>query len=356
MTRTTFGMLANGTAVAAVELTNSKGIKARVIAYGATLQSLEAPDRKGRLDTITLGYDTITDYEQQPPILGATVGRYANRIAGGRFALDGHSYQLALNNGNNSLHGGTIGFDKHLWSIVAVTSGPQAVSVSLQRISLDGEEGYPGNLNVRVTYTLTEANELIVSYLATTDKPTIVNLTNHALFNLAGVASGRSAMDSTLQIEADAYTPVDATLIPTGEIKPVAGSALDFRKAVTIATRMRDARDTQILFGRGIDHNFVLRGGVVAKPRLACTLVDRVSGRGMRVLTTEPGLQVYTGNFLDGTVQGHSGQLMRQGDGIALETQKFPDSPNRPTFPSARLEPGQSYQQVTVHQLFIAGD
>jgi aldose 1-epimerase len=243
-----------------------------------------------------------------------------------------------------------------LWSIVAVTSGPQAVSVSLQRISLDGEEGYPGNLNVRVTYTLTEADELIVSYLATTDKPTIVNLTNHALFNLAGVASGRSAMDSTLQIEADAYTPVDATLIPTGEIKPVAGSALDFRKAVTIATRMRDARDTQILLGRGIDHNFVLRGGVVAKPRLACTLVDRASGRGMRILTTEPGLQVYTGNFLDGTVQGHGGQLMRQGDGIALETQKFPDTPNRPTFPSARLEPGQSYQQVTVHQLFIAGD
>jgi aldose 1-epimerase len=352
--RASFGKMPDGTAIEAVELANGHGVKARIITYGATLQSLDAPDRNGKVDTITLGYDTLAGYLDTPQYFGATVGRYANRIAAGRFVLDGRTHQLALNNGKNALHGGKAGFDKRIWSIAQVESGAQIATASFTRVSEDGEEGYPGKLTVRVSYALSETDALTISYRATTDKPTVVNLTNHALFNLAGTASARSAMDASLQIEADGYTPVDATLIPTGEIKPVAGSPFDFRKPMPLSARLRDARDPQILLGRGIDHNFVLRGGVTAKPKLAATLVDAASGRGMRILTTEPGVQVYTGNFLDGTVPGHGGQLMRQGDGIALEAQRFPDTPNKPAFPSARLEPGATYEQVTMHQLFIA--
>lgn len=351
-TRAPFGTLTDGTAVEAVELTNHAGVKARVITYGATLQSLETPDRHGKGDVITLGYDAIGDYERHPQYLGATIGRYANRIAGGRFVLDDHAYQLALNNGPNSLHGGSVGFGQRLWTIDAVRAEGGVASVTLSRVSPDGEEGYPGNLTVRVTYSLAENNELTMSYLATTDRPTVINLTNHALFNLAGASSGRGALESTLQIEADAYTPIDATLIPTGPLTPVAGSDFDFRSPVILGSRVRDARDAQVSFGRGIDHNFAIRGGTQATPRLAATLIDQVSGRGMKLLTTEPGLQVYSGNFLDGTLQGHGGQLMRQGDGLALEAQHFPDSPNQPRYPSVRLDPGQTYHQVTVLRLF----
>ena len=354
-TRAPFGTLSDGTVIEAVELTNRAGVRARVITYGATLQSLAAPDRHGKVDTITLGYDAISDYEGHPQYLGATIGRYANRIAGGRFALDGHTYQLALNNGPNSLHGGSAGFDKRLWAIDAAQAAGGVASVTLSRVSPDGEEGYPGNLTVRVTYSLADNNELTMSYLASTDRPTVINLTNHALFNLAGTASGRGALDSTLQVEADAYTPIDATLIPTGALAPVAGSDFDFRSPVVLASRVRDARDPQIQLGRGFDHNFAIRGGLQATPRLAATLVDQASGRGMTLLTTEPGLQVYSGNFLDGTLAGHDGQLMRQGDGLALEAQHYPDSPNQPSYPSVRLNPGQTYRQVTVLRFFTLG-
>jgi aldose 1-epimerase len=349
--RASFGTLADGTPVPVVELRNSKGIRARVIAYGASLQSLEAPDRHGTVDLITLGYDTIAGYEQQRMYNGVTVGRYANRIAGARFSLDGRSYQLATNDGSNSLHGGTRGFDKRLWSIVEVAAAKESASVTLSLTSADDEEHFPGNLSVRVTYTLSEANALTISYVATTDKPTIVNLTHHSLFNLGGLSSGRSALDSELQVEADSYTPIDAQLIPTGAISPVAATPLDFRKPGRISTRVRDASDPQILLGRGIDHNFVIRGGVTASPKLAATLRDPESGRTLRVLTTEPGLQVYTANVMDGSVPGHGGRLMRQGDGVAFEAQKYPDTPNQPTFPTARLDPGQRYEQVTVFQL-----
>jgi aldose 1-epimerase len=351
-TRLPFGALADGTVVEAVELANHAGIRARIITYGATLQTLEMPDRHGRVDAITLGYDAIGDYEQHPQFLGATIGRYANRIAGGRFSLDGQAYQLALNNAPNSLHGGSVGFDKRLWSIDTVLAGASAASVTLSRVSPDGEEGYPGHLRVSVTYSLAENNELTMSYLASCDRPTVINLTNHALFNLAGTSSGRGALDSTLQIAADTYTPIDATLIPTGPLVSVAGSAFDFRDPVVLGSRVRDARDPQLRLGRGIDHNFVIRGGIQATPRLAATLIDRVSGRAMKLLTTEPGLQVYSGNFLDGTLAGHGGQLMRQGDGLALEAQHFPDSPNQPNYPSVRLDPGQTYRQVTVLRFF----
>jgi aldose 1-epimerase len=350
-TRVPFGALSDGTAVEAIELRNSHGVRARVITYGATLQALAFPDRHGHTDIVTLGYDTITGYEQQPQYLGVTVGRYANRIAGARFTLDGHSYQLAKNNGANSLHGGNRGFDKRLWSVARVQSANDAASVTLSLVSADGDEGFPGTLTASITYELSETNALMLRYQATTDKPTIVNLTHHSLFNLGGVTSGRSALESELQLEADSFTPVNAQLIPTGVISQVAGSALDFRKPVRLTARVRDALDPQILLGRGIDHNFVIRGDSGHSPRLAATLRDPDSGRSLRVLTTEPGLQVYTANFLDGTVPGHGGQLMRQGDGVAFEAQKYPDTPNQLHFPSARLDPGQRYEQVTVYQL-----
>jgi aldose 1-epimerase len=351
--RGSFGTLADGTAVESVELTTAKGVKARVITYGATLQTLEAPDRNGVLDSITLGYDTIAGYEQTPKFFGATIGRVANRIGSGHFELDGKSYQLALNDGKNSLHGGARGFDKRLWSIAAVTAGHDSASVTLARVSPDGEEGYPGNLAVRVTYELSEAGELSIHYRATTDRTTVVSLTNHSVFNLAGARSGRGALDSILQIEADGYTPVDAGLIPTGAIQPVAGTPFDFRKPMPLGARLRDGRDPQVLLARGIDHNFAIRGGVTAKPKLVLTIVDAKSGRGMRILSTEPGLQVATSNRLDGTVQGRGGQVMRQGDGVALEAQHFPNAPNVSAFASVRLEPGAIYEQLTIHQLFL---
>jgi len=346
-----FGVLADGSIVESVELRNSQGVRARVIAYGATLQSLQVPDRHGRLDAITLGHDTIAPYERQRQFLGATVGRYANRIAAARFVLDGRSYQLAKNDGAQSLHGGSVGFDQRLWSIAQVQADHHSASVTLCLHSADGDQGYPGNMTVRVTYALSEANDLSISYLATTDKTTIVNLTHHSYFNLAGLLSGRSALDSTLQVESDAFTPIDAQLLPIGEIRAVAGTALDFRQPAILAARARDVSDSQVLLARGIDHNFVIRGAATRTPRLSATLHDPQSGRELRVLSTEPGLQIYTANHMDGTIPGHSGQPMRQGDGIALEAQKYPDTPNQPHFPSARLDPGQNYEQLTVYSL-----
>lgn len=348
--RSQAGALADGTPVEAVTLKNDRGIEARIITYGATLQSLIAPDRDGKRAEVTLGYDDVAAYESKPNFFGVTVGRYANRIAGGRFALDGRTYQLTQSDGANSLHGGTKGFDKHNWQILSVSSGKVA-RVVLGLTSPDGDQGYPGKLEVTVTYSLDETGDLKIAYEAKTDKPTVVNMTNHAIFNLAGDGAPEGTSRHLLTIPAAAYTPVDQTLIPTGELKPVAGTVFDFRKPRLVAEGLRDGRDPQIVIGRGYDHNFVLDKGLTTEPQLAARLEDPVSGRVLEVLTTEPGVQVYTGNFLDGTRTGRNGHVYRMGDGIAMEPQKFPDSPNHPSFPSARVDPGKPYRHVMIYRL-----
>jgi aldose 1-epimerase len=347
-----FDHLPDGREVNAFRLDSGKGVVATVLDYGAGLQSLITPDRSGSGADIVLGHDRIAPYLEQPTYLGVTVGRYANRIVDGRFMLDGKAYQLAGNDGGQALHGGVHGFDKHLWMVEDSGADTKSAWVRLGRVSPDGEEGYPGDLTVAVTYRLTRDNELVIDYEATTTAPTVVNLTNHALFNLSGVASGKSAMHAHLTVYADAFTPVDERLIPVGDPRPVAGSPFDFRKARAIVARLRDASDAQIRIGRGYDHNYCLRGGRTIKPKQAARLVDPDNGRGLLILTTEPGLQVYSGNFLNGTLMGKGEVLYRQGDGIALEAQTFPDAPNRPDFPSARLDPGQVYRQTTVHRFF----
>jgi aldose 1-epimerase len=344
------GSLADGTAVEAVTLRNARGIQARVITYGATLQSLVAPDRNGVPAEVTLGYDTAAEYAAKPNYFGVTVGRYANRIARGRFSLDGHDFQLTQNDKQNSLHGGTQGFDKRIWRILSVSNGPTA-HVVLGLTSPDGDQGYPGKLEVRVTYSLDDGGDLTITYDAASDKPTVVNMTNHALFNLAGDGAPEGTSRHMLTIPAQAYTPVDQTLIPTGELTPVAGTVFDFRAPRLVALGLRDGRDPQIVIGRGYDHNFALDKGQTAEPQLAARLEDPASGRVLEVLSTEPGVQFYTGNFLDGTLVGRSGHVYRMGDGIALEPQKFPNSPNEPGFVSARVDPGKPYHHVMIYRL-----
>jgi aldose 1-epimerase len=349
------GALADGTAIEAVRLSNARGIEARVITYGATLQSLVAPDRNGVPAEVTLGFDAAADYEARPNYYGVTVGRYANRIAGGRFTLDGHTYQLPQNNNGNSLHGGAEGFDKRNWRIVAVESGPVA-RVVMALTSPDGDQGYPGRLEVTVSYSLDDAGDLTIAFDAATDKPTVVNMTNHALFNMAGDGAPEGTARHMLTIPAQAYTPVGETLIPTGELRPVVGTVFDFRAPRLLALGLRDGRDPQIVVGRGYDHNFALDKGQTTEPRLAARLEDPVSGRVLEVLSTEPGLQLYTGNFLDGTVTGRQGRIYRMGDGIALEPQKFPDAPNQPGFASARVDPGKPYRHVMIYRLSTSPD
>lgn len=348
--RSDAGKLADGTLIEAVTLKNNRGVSARIITYGATLQSLVAPDRAGKPAEITLGFDDAADYEKKPNYFGVTVGRYANRIAGGRFTLDGRVYQLTQNDKANSLHGGVQGFDKRNWRILSVSNGPVA-RVVMALTSPDGDQGYPGTLEVKVTYALDDKGDLTIEFDATTDKPTIVNMTNHALFNMAGDGAPEGTSRQLLTIPARAYTPVDAALIPTGELKPVEGGVFDFRKPRLVAEGLRDGRDPQIVAGRGYDHNWALDKGQTATPQLAARLEDPVSGRVLEVLSTEPGLQFYSGNFLDGTVAGRSGRIYRMGDGIALEPQKFPDSPNKPNFASARVDPGKPYRHVMIYRL-----
>ena len=346
------GKLADGTAVELITLTNAKGVSARILTYGATLQSLIAPDREGKGADVLLGYDDLAGYVDHPNYFGVTVGRYANRIGGGTFTIDGKSYQLPRNDKVNSLHGGGKGFDKQLWKVVSVKSGPTA-SVLLSHSSPDGDSGYPGQLDASVTYALDESGALTISFDAKTSKPTIVNMTNHAIFNLAGEGAVGGALGHLLTIPAKAYTPVDAKLIPTGELKPVEGGLFDFRTARRVEDGIRDGRDPQIVFGRGYDHNWALDKGQTKTPELAARLEDPASGRVLEVLTTEPGVQFYAGNFLDGTLVGKQGHLYRMGDGIALEPQKFPDSPNKPNFPSARVDPGKPYRHVMVYRLSV---
>lgn len=339
--RAAFGQLSDGRKVEAVDLTNASGVSARIITLGASIQALSAPDKQGKSADIVLGYKTAAEYLAKPQYFGVTVGRYANRIAKGKFTLDGKSYALATNDGPNHLHGGAKGFDKVLWQIDSVKSGSPA-SVVLSYTSPDGEEGYPGTLKVTATYSLSDKNELTIDYRATTDKATIVNITNHAYFNLAGEAGTADILGHRLTLAADAYTPVDSTLIPTGERKSVAGTPFDFRKATLIGARVRDGRDEQIRYGRGYDHNFVVNGAA-GTMRVAARVEDPASGRVMELLTTAPGVQFYSGNFLDGTSTGKSGRIYRQGDALCLEPQVFPDAPNQKDFPSARLDPGKTY-------------
>jgi aldose 1-epimerase len=349
-TRSTAGVLSSGAAVEAITLANARGVSARILTYGATLQSLTAPDREGRLADVLLGYDAAAEYEARPNFFGVTVGRYANRIAGGTFVLNGQRYQLPQNDGANSLHGGGNGFDAQPWRVVSVESGPVA-SVVLALTSPDGDSGYPGALKVTVAYSLDEGGTLTIAFEATTTKPTVVNLTNHATFNLGGEGSPTGATGHRLTIPASSYTPVDAGLIPTGELRPVEETVFDFRAGRVIAEGVRDGRDEQIRYGQGYDHNFALDKGLSREPELAARLEDPESGRVLEVLTTEPGIQFYSGNFLDGTYLGKNGHLYRMGDGIALEPQKFPDAPNQSGFISARVDPGTPYRHVMVYRL-----
>ena len=350
--RSTFGKMGDGPAVEAVTLTNGRGVSTRIIALGAAIQSLTMPDKAGKTADVQIGYDTIDGYLTKPEFFGATVGRVANRIAKGRFRLDGKTYTTPINNGPNSLHGGTKGFDKVLWDVVDVKSGPVA-SVTLRYVSPDGDMGYPGTLTTTATYALDEKNQLTIEYRATTDKPTVVNISNHAYWTLAGVGSPRGAMGHVVTIPADRYTPTDATSIPLGQHKSVAGTVFDFRTPRAIGDRVRDARDVQIAYGRGYDHNWVIGNAVTPTQHLMARVVEPVSGRGFELWSNQPGLQFYSGNFFDGTIVGKGGQIYRMGDAIVMEPQLFPDSPNQPNFPSVKLLPGQTYRNTMTYRLFV---
>ncbi len=343
--RAVFGVLPDGGVVEAITLTNARGLSATVLSYGASLQAMLVPGRDGVFADVVLGHATLTPYLAQPQYLGATVGRFGNRIAGGRFVLDGIEYRVPANNGPNALHGGAGGFDKANWTVAAVDA--DAVAVTLAHVSADGDQGFPGTLRATATYRLTDADELHIDYGAETDRPTIVNITNHAYWNLGGEGGG-TAMDHRLQILADAYLPTDTTAIPTGERRAVAGTAFDFRQPTRIGARVREADDTQIRFGHGYDHNWVLRPPAGDACRLVARLEDPVSGRVLALLTDQPGLQFYSGNFLDATSVGKSGRLYRMGDAVALEPQMFPDTPNQPGFGSVRLAPGERYRNTII--------
>jgi aldose 1-epimerase len=344
-----FGKTKDGQAVDLYTFSNAQGMEVRAMTYGGIILSVKVPDRNGKLDDVTLGFDSLEPYLAGHPYFGAIIGRYGNRIGKARFKLDGKEYKLAANNGPNSLHGGVKGFDKVVWSAEPFDK-PEGVGVVFTYTSPDGEEGFPGTLQTKVTYTLNDKNELIFDYYATTDKPTPVNLTNHTYFNLAGPGT-RDILDHVMMIHADNTTPVDSTLIPTGEIKSVEGTPFDFRKPTPIGARI-DADDQQIKYGPGYDHNFVLN-----RPGPGLSLAARVSepstGRVMEVRTTEPGIQFYSGNFLDGTLTGKGGHVYKRRFGFCLETQHFPDSPNKPLFPSTILRPGETYTSQTVYAFSV---
>jgi aldose 1-epimerase len=348
ITRDAFGTTASGTRVYRYTLTNTQGMRVRILTYGGIVQSMSVPDRDGKFRNVTLGLSTLDEYVAESPYFGAIIGRYANRIAKGTFTLDGKTYHLPINNAPNSLHGGTRGFDKRVWAATPQEKNG-VVSLKLSRVSPDGEMGYPGTMHVTVTYTLTNHNGLRMDYRATTDQDTIINLTNHAYFNLAGEGSG-TVYNQRLMINADRYTPIDATLIPTGRKAPVAGTPFDFTKAKAIGRDIRDGVQ-QIVFAHGYDHNWVLnKTGGHGSLKLAARAYDPASGRVLRVLTDQPGVQFYTGNFLDGSIVGISGKTYRQGDAFTLETQHFPDSPNHANFPSTVLHPGDVFTSSTVYQ------
>ena len=347
VSQATVGRLATGEEVIECRLMNTRGTEAAILTLGATLRACVVADARGEFADVVLGVDTVGGHLRSKDCFGATIGRYANRIANGRFRIGDRQYQLELNDPPNSEHGGVDGFHRRLWNIEG-TDDTKGAAVRLSLVSPDGDQGYPGQLTVHLTYTLTNDDELRLEYRATSTRTTILNLTNHSYWALGGAGAG-GALDARLRIDADAYLPVDSTLIPTGEVAPVEGTAFDFRSGQVIASRIRDGSGPQLLFGRGYDHNFVLRPAR-GPLRTAARLEDSRSGRVLEVLTTEPGLQLYTGNFLNGAVLGKNRHLYRQGDGIALETQHFPDSPNQPHFPTTVLEPGQVWSSTTVYR------
>jgi len=347
--RKPYGTTPAGEAVELFTFTRASAPGVSVTNLGGHIVEILAPDRQGKLADVTLGYKDFAGYLADTSYFGSLVGRYANRIAKGRFTLDGKTYTLATNNGPNSLHGGPTGFQKRVWS-AKVVSGPDGDALELTYVSRDGEEGYPGTLTAKVVYSLRADGGLVIDYEATTDAPTVVNLTNHAYFNLAGEGEG-TILGHEMQIEADATTPVDPTLIPTGEKWTVEGTPFDFRKPVAIGARI-DAPDEQLKFGGGYDHNYVLRGKA-GELRPAARVVEPKSGRVLEMLTTEPGVQFYSGNFLDGSVTGKSGKPYVKRGAFCLEAQHFPDSPNQPSFPSVVLRPGETYRQTTVYRFSV---
>jgi aldose 1-epimerase len=347
ISRQPFGQSPEGAPVDLYTLRNANGAEARICNYGGLVVSLKVPDRDGKLGDVVLGYDRLADYIKETPYFGALVGRYGNRIAKGQYTLNGRPYTLATNNYPNSLHGGVRGFDKVMWH-ASVLPGAAGPALKLQRLSHDGEEGYPGNLSVTVVYTLTQDNALQVEYTATTDMDTVINLTQHSYFNLAGKGT---ILDHVVMIAADKFTPVDSTLIPTGELRPVQGTPFDFRQPTAIGARIGQD-DEQLKFGKGYDHNWV-----VNKPTGELGLMARVyeptSGRVLEVLSTEPGLQFYSGNFLDGTLTGKGGWVYQFRNGFCMESQHYPDSPNHPEFPSTVLKPGETYHNTIVFKFSV---
>jgi aldose 1-epimerase len=344
MKKEPFGKTEAGEPVDLYTLTNKGGMDATITNFGGIVVSLKAPDRNGQMEDVVLGYDKLDGYLTNKAFLGALIGRYGNRIAHGQFKLGGTTYNVPKNDGENSLHGGTTGFNKRLWTAKDV-SGPHGQALQLTYLSKDGEEGYPGKLSVKVVYTLTDQNELQIDYSATTDKETVVNLTNHSYFNLAGQGNG-DILEHQLTLRADRFTPVDATLIPTGELRPVNGTPFDFSKPTAIGSRINQD-DEQLKFGKGYDHNWVLSGGK-GGVTLAAQAYDPKSGRVLEVLTDQPGIQFYSGNFLDGSITGKGGKVYNHRYAFCLETQHFPDSPNHPSFPSTTLKPGQRYHTITI--------
>ena len=344
VTQAPFGATPDGTPVQLFTLTNAHGMEVRAITYGGIIVSLKVPDRTGHVDDVVLGFDSLAGYIKQSPYFGAIVGRYANRIAKGRFTLDGKTYHLPINNGPNSLHGGLVGFDKVVWQAAPVRND-SGVGVTFSHTSPDGDQGYPGALTVHVRYLLTDSNQLVVDYDATTTKATPINLTQHTYFNLKGAGNG-DILGHEVMLDADSFTPVDSTLIPTGVVAPVAGTPLDFRTLTPIGAHINDANQ-QLRYAGGYDFNWVIRR---AGPGLvqAAHVLEPTTGRTLDVFTTEPGVQFYTGNFLDGTITGKDGKVYVHRSGFTLETQHYPDSPNHPTFPSTILQPGQEYRSQTV--------
>lgn len=350
--RAVFGSMPDGQTVYAVTLRNGHGITIRIINYGARVQSIVTPDRAGHPADVALGYASLKGYlGAADPFFGATVGRFANRIAKGRFTLDGHTYQLTINDGPNSLHGGVRGFDKVLWTITGMHQGPRSASVTMRYVSPNGDQGYPGTLTAWATYVLDEHDRLSIDYRATTDAPTVVNITNHTYWNLSGEGSG-SVLGEWLTIDGAEVTPVDATQIPTGQFLPVAGTPFDFLKAKPIGRDIRDGHSAQLVIGRGYDMNWVISRGPARRRRVA-RVWDPKSGRVLDLYSDQPGLQFYSGNFLDGTVVGTSGHIYRQGDAFVLEPQRFPDTPNHPDFGSAVLLPGQTYRNDMTYRFSV---
>ncbi|HET7259312.1 MAG TPA: aldose epimerase family protein [Candidatus Acidoferrum sp.] len=351
-TKSSWGKTPDGAEVELYTLTNKSGMEVAITTYGGAVVSLKAPDRHGTLEDVVLGYDSLEGYVNDKVYFGAIIGRYANRIGHAQFTLDGKTYTLAKNNGENTLHGGIKGFNKAVWTAKEIPAR-DGQALELTYLSKDGEEGFPGNLHVRVVYTLTDSNELKIEYLATTDKDTVVNLTNHSYFNLLGVGPGTGdVLGHVLMIEADKFTPVDSGLIPTGELRDVAGTPFDFRKPTAIGVRINDNNE-QLKLAGGYDHNFVLRRKMGEPISLAGRVVEPASGRILEVWTTEPGMQLYTGNFLDGSIHGKGGVVYTKHMAFCLETQHFPDSPNHPKFPTTELKPGERYHTTTIYKFSV---